>query len=194
MAIGAYPGTFNPPTVAHLAIAEAACQQGALERVDWVFSTVSLGKEQVQLPLLQDRVAVLEAVAARHAWLGVVVTGAQLLADIAEGYDALVLGADKWAQIQDPAWYGGSPRARDEALARLPRLLVAPRPPIELPAPLPPGTQLLQLASVHAEVSSRGVRAGRWEWMLPEAVDFDRDCGAWSDPERYCRQRMSPSG
>ena len=72
-------------------------------------------------------VAVLEAVASSRPWLGVAVTEARLIADIAARYDVVVLGADKWAQVLDPAWYGGSTEARDEALARLPRVLVAPR-------------------------------------------------------------------
>ena len=59
--------------------------------------------------------------------LGVVVTDAQLVADIARGYDVVVMGADKWAQVNDPAWYD-SPAARDAALAALPRVLVVPRP------------------------------------------------------------------
>ena len=38
------------------------------------------------------------------------------------------MGADKWAQVRDPAWYGDDPRRRDAALAALPRVLVVPRP------------------------------------------------------------------
>ena len=38
------------------------------------------------------------------------------------------MGADKWAQVHDPAWYGVDAAARDAALAALPRVLVAPRP------------------------------------------------------------------
>ena len=55
-------------------------------------------------------------------------TDAQLITDIAAGYDVVVMGADKWAQVRDPAWYDGSTAARDAALARLARVLVAPRP------------------------------------------------------------------
>ena len=40
-----------------------------------------------------------------------VVTDRVHLADIAAGYDALVLGADKWAQVLDPAFYESVPRA-----------------------------------------------------------------------------------
>ena len=34
--IGCYPGSFNPPTVAHLAVAESAVEQAGLDRLDLV--------------------------------------------------------------------------------------------------------------------------------------------------------------
>ena len=40
--VGAYPGTFNPPTRAHLAVAAAAREQCGLARVDLVVSVRSL--------------------------------------------------------------------------------------------------------------------------------------------------------
>ena len=177
---GAYPGSFNPLTVAHLAIAEAARERLHLDRVDLIVSRVPLGKEDMQRPLLDHRLEVLRRAARSRPWLGVVVTDAQLLADIAEGYDVLILGADKWAQVCDASYYGGSPDARDAALARLPRLVVAPRPPFELPR-----CEVLQVPDALREVSSTTVRSGRREWMAAEAADFDRETGAWSDPSRY---------
>src|SRR5205085_2352115 len=117
---------FNPPTVAHLGIAAAARSRFGLARVDLVVSARALEKEHVERPLLSDRLAVLEALARRVGWLGVRVTEAQLLADIAEGYDVLVMGADKWHQVLDVRFYGNSTTARDAALARLPRLAIAP--------------------------------------------------------------------
>ncbi len=119
MIVGAYPGTFNPPTVAHLAIAEAALEQGALDHLDLVVSTVPLGKDPTG-PSLEARVAILEAIAASRPGLGVRVTERQLIAEVAAGYDAVVVGVDKWLQIIDPGWYEGSVVARDEAVARLP--------------------------------------------------------------------------
>ena len=179
--VGAYPGSFNPPTVAHLAIAEAALDQCGLDRVELVVSRVALGKEEVRHPLLEHRVEVMRQVADRRPWLDVRVTDVQLVADIAEGYDLLVVGADKWAQLLDPLFYDGSVAARDEALARLPAVAVAPRPP----HPVPPGAQVLVIAAEVAEASSTAVREGRRDWMLPEAAAFDDRTGAWSDPARY---------
>jgi hypothetical protein len=187
VSVAAYPGSFNPPTVAHLAIAEAARRQSGVDRVDWVVSMRALGKEDVAVPVLADRLAVLESVAASRHWLGVRVTPAQLIVDVADGYDVLILGADKWAQVVDPAWYGGDVGARDDALSRLPPTFVVPRPPF--PPPQHPGAVELLVGDHHGPVSSSAVRAGRHEWMLPEAARFDARTGAWSDPERYARWR-----
>jgi hypothetical protein len=173
--------------VAHLAIGEAARVQGAVDRVVWVVSELALGKEDVSVPTLAHRLEVLHSVAAGRDWLGVELTPAQLIVDVAAGYDVLVLGADKWAQVVDPAWYGGDPSARDAALARLPPTLVVPRPPF--PPPDHPAARQLVLGPDHHAVSSSAVRSGRWEWMLPEAVRFDARTGAWSDPARYARWR-----
>jgi hypothetical protein len=185
VAVGVYPGTFNPPTVAHLAIATAAADQCDLERIDLVLSRQPLGKDHTGLVRLQDRLAVLEAIAADRPWLGVLVTDQQLIADIADGYDAVVLGADKWSAVIDVAWYGGSVGRRDREVARLPRLICAPRPPHPLPSPLPPSGHVLDLDPDHHLVSATHVRGGRHEWMTPEARAFDARTGAWSDADRY---------
>ncbi len=182
MALGAYPGSFNPPTVAHLAIAEAAWRQCGVERVDLVVSRSPLGKEADDLARLEDRLAVLEAIVARRPWLGVRETDARLLADVADGYDVLVVGGDKWAQLVDPAWYGGSEAARDEARGRIRRIVVAPRHAHDLT-----GCEVLELGDVHLDVSATAARAGRTDWMAPEAAEFDALTGAWTDPERYGR-------
>lgn len=198
MAIGAYPGSFDPPTVAHLAVAEAAVRQCGVDRLDLVLSEAALGKEASHAVRLADRVAVLRAVAADRPWLGVSVTRHRLLADIAEGYDLVVMGADKWAQVVDPVWYGGSDGARDAAVARLPAVAIAPRP--ELPwardspvraavpdAAVPEGVVVLDVHPDHAEVSSTAVRAGTHGWLLPEAAAFAAETGAWVDADRYAR-------
>lgn len=161
MKVGVYPGSFDPLTVAHVAIGDVARAALELDRLDLVLSTVALGKEDGAHASVADRVAVIEAVAAAgRPWLAAKVTDARLIAEIAEGYDACVVGADKWHQLHDVAFYGGSATARDEALARLPLLAVAPRAGVELPA----GVLVLDLDPAHAEVSSSAVRAGRHDW------------------------------
>jgi len=176
VAIGVYPGSFNPPTVAHLAIARAAVEQCGLVRVDLVLSREALGKEDRDLVAIEDRADVLRAIAATRDWLGVRVTDDRLIGDIAEGYDVVILGADKWVQINELHWYGGSVDERDAVLARLPHIAGAPRPPFDLTGV----TTVLEVDAEHHEVSATDVRAGRREWMAPEAIAFDDRTGAWS--------------
>lgn len=179
MRVGVYPGSFNPPTVAHLAISEAARDQHQLDQVVWSLSTTTLAKEHVDRPLFGHRLEVLEATAAGTSWLEVQVTQAQLLAEIAVGFDVLIMGADKWAQIQEPRWYD-SEADRLQALTGLPVLAVAPRPPVAVPDEF-----LLALHADHAVVSSSAARAGYLDLMLPHARVFAERSGAWVDAARY---------
>ena len=138
--VGAYPGTFNPPTVAHLAIAEAARRPGqprppGPDRVDR-----ASGKSSDRAVTRGPRVGTRGD--RRHPPLagGAYHRPSTHLRRWRPGYDAVVVGVDKWLQIVDPAWYGGSVAARDQAVARLPRVLVVARPPDPLPE-LPPGAR-----------------------------------------------------
>jgi cytidyltransferase-like protein len=160
---GVYPGTFDPPTIAHLAVAEAALSQCELDSVDLVVNRTPLGKAGVRP--LATRVAMLEAVATVRPWLHVAVTDQLHIADIADGYDVLILGADKWAQVLDPSFYS-SGADRDAAVARLPKLALAPRHGLSLPD----GCVVLDVDLSH--VSSTAARAGRVEMVLPEAIPF----------------------
>jgi hypothetical protein len=162
---GAYPGTFDPPTIAHLAIAEAAWKQCGLSGVDLIVNREPLGKSSVQS--LATRVAMLEAVAVSRPWLAVVVTDRLHVADIAEGYDVVILGADKWAQVVDPGFYE-SDAHRDAAVARLPRLAVAPR----NTAPVPDGCTVLDIDM--PTVSSSAARSGRRDLVPAEVRRFLR--------------------
>lgn len=168
--VAAYPGTFDPPTIAHLAIAEAARRHDHLARVDLVVSDRPLGKKHLARST-SARLEALRSLQPGRPWLGVRRTAARLLVDVAAGYDVVVLGADKWQQLLDPSWYGGSLQARDAALARLPCIRVAPRPPFELPEADPPRLEILRVASKHALVSSSAVRAGRVEWAARPCAD-----------------------
>jgi len=97
-----------------------------------------------------------------------------------------VRGADKWRQVNDPAWYDDDPAARDAALARLPAVLVAPRADDDLADLV--GVELLPVGEDHRPVSATAIREGRpgaGAWLLPEAAAFDARTQAWSDPERY---------
>ncbi|HAF69157.1 MAG TPA: hypothetical protein DCL16_08560 [Acidimicrobiaceae bacterium] len=180
MATAVYPGSFNPPTVAHLAISKAALHQREIDTVVWSVSRVALGKEKVSTPTFEHRIAVLEEVADQHTWLQIQVTNAQLLADIAVGYDLLIMGADKWHQIQDPIFYNGDPGSRDLALAELPELAIVPREPFEAPS-----AQELKLPENMDSISSSKAREGSTSLMLPPAQNFDQRTGAWTNVEKY---------
>jgi nicotinic acid mononucleotide adenylyltransferase len=160
----AFPGSFDPLTVAHLGIAETARDHFDLECVELVISRVALGKENLGRVRLHERVAAIEAARANRPWLGLDVTDLQLLSDIAEPYDLVIVGADKWAQLHDPAFYP-STEALAAALAKLPRVAVVPRPPHPVPKDLRldvPG---------YESVSSTAVREhGRTDWLAPEAT------------------------
>lgn len=177
---GVYPGSFNPPTRGHLAIMAAVIDQHELGRLDVVLSQVALAKETVERPTLLDRVGVLQRSVSHIPEISVVVTDRQLLVDIARGYHVLVMGADKWVQIQDPVFYNNSPTERDAAMAALPTLAIAPREGLDIPV-----GSMLELPGWVAEVSSTEARAGNIDAMTPAAQRFDADTGAWTDPDRY---------
>ena len=180
MRTAVYPGSFNPPTVAHLEISRAVKAHCHIDNIVWSVSQIALGKEGVTTPRFQDRLAVLEQVVSDYEWLQVTVTNAQLLADIASGYDLLVMGADKWHQIHDPVFYDDDPVLRDEALSNLPQVAIAPREPFHAPADL-----VLPIPENLVSVSSTSARDGMTSMMLEPARRFDELSGAWTDPERY---------
>jgi hypothetical protein len=160
---GCYPGSFDPLTIAHVAVADAARRQCGLDELELVVSRVALAKEAGHHAPIEARVAAIEAIAAAgRPWLSARVTDSRLVADIAEGYDVCVVGADKWHQLLDVAFYDGSAARRDDALARLPRLAVAPRAGFALPEL--DGVVVLDVDASLAEVSSTAVRDGRFDW------------------------------
>ena len=169
--IGVYPGSFDPPTVAHVNLAEQAVAQLGLARLDLVISHDTLGKDDAALTAIDERVAALTHLAETRPWLTAGTTPHRLVADIAEGYDAVVIGADKWHQLLDPGWYGGTDE-RDAALRRLPTVALAPRPPWTIPgedpaADPPAGVVVVVLTTdpAHHGVSATAVRAGREDWQ-----------------------------
>jgi nicotinic acid mononucleotide adenylyltransferase len=188
--LGVYPGSFNPLTTGHLAIADAARRVHGLSAVELTVSTLALAKEDVAHPRFEHRIEVLQAAVASVEWLDLRVTELQLLADIAEGYQVLIVGADKWLQIQDPVWYGDDPLARDAALATLPTVAIAPRDGLQTPI-----EHTLEVdQSLTSGVSSTAARNGNLELMVPAARDFAERTGAWIDVGRYDRWVTSARG
>lgn len=161
---GVYPGTFNPPTIGHIAIVEAALIQLDLVHLDLVVSRRPLAKDITGSPSLDQRIEVIRASVSHLEQVRVVATDHQLIADIAAGYDAVVMGADKWHQLHDTAFYESSDH-RDRAMASLPRVAVAGRGQDPVPAEL-----RLEVPSTIDPISSTGARAGRTGWMTPQAA------------------------
>ena len=177
--IGVYPGTFDPPTVAHLHIARRAIEQLGLDRLDFTISSSTLGKDDARLTPIDERIAELEAIIDDDGRFAVRSSPDSLIADLADGYDVIVVGADKWAQVLDPVWYGGSD-ARDEALGRLPVVALAPRPPWtdldgDPAGEVPDGVTLvvLEIDPAHHPVSATAVRDGRDDWRARPGTATD---------------------
>ena len=184
---GVYPGSFDPLTIAHLAIADAAVQQAALDGLDLAISHVALAKEDAATAPVAARLAAIERAARSRPWLRGTATDARLIADIARGYDAVVMGADKWAQVRDPAWYGGDEAARDAAVAALPHVLVVPRPGFGIE-----GAEVLDIDPDLAHVSSTRARAGEHHLVAPEArrrVIVDGNNVIGSRPDGWWRDK-----
>lgn len=124
------PGSFNPPTAAHVHLAERVVLDG-YARIVFTFAVRTAGKQPNGL-IPEDRLALLERIAGQH--LSVAVCSHGLYADQAEAATAafgvdevsFLVGSDKLIQIFEDRWYDD----RDEALERLfarARIIVAPR-------------------------------------------------------------------
>ena len=109
------PGSFDPPTVAHAALAEAAL--GRADTVVAVYSVRALPKEgPVPPPLLSepDRLAALRRFCVARPGVVMGLCSHGLLAEQARAARArfpraglwLVMGSDKVLQLLDPRWYG----------------------------------------------------------------------------------------
>ncbi len=186
MTRGVYPGSFDPLTVAHVAIADAAQAAAALDQLHLAISKQTLGKEAGAFSSADERLAAIARAARTRPWLSGIVTDASLIADIARGYDVVVMGADKWVQVNDPAWYANT-EARDEAVASLPHVLVVPRPGFTTD-----GAEVLDIDPKHADVSSTRARAGDHSMRAPEGrrrVIVDGNNVIGSRPDGWWRDR-----
>lgn len=159
---GVFPGSFDPLTIAHLALADAARSTCALDEVHLVVSEVPLAKADRRQAPVEERLAAIDDRRADRPWLRSGVTALQLLVDIARDFDVLVIGADKWLQLHDPTFYGDDEDRMRSALDALPLVAVAPRDGVVLqPAPQ---VVVLQLDDRFGPVSSTAVRSGAEEW------------------------------
>ena len=63
MRVGVFPGSFDPLTTAHLAIADAAIEACRLDHLDLTISTVALAKEHGGHASIEERIAAIERAA-----------------------------------------------------------------------------------------------------------------------------------
>jgi nicotinic acid mononucleotide adenylyltransferase len=135
---GLLAGSFNPLTRAHAALAVAARRSG-LDRVVLAMAPTSLDKEGLERAHPVDRLDWTLSWARRLPWAVVAVSSHPLLVDMVESLQrltvsdvALLVGADKAAQLVDPRYY----QDLEAAMTRLDRaasVLVANRAGYEAP-------------------------------------------------------------
>ena len=176
---GLLAGTFNPFTRAHAALAVAGRRAGC-DLVVLAMAPVSLAKEGLERAHPVDRLDWVAAWARRHPWAAVAAASHPLLVDMAEalgratgGTVALLLGADKAAQLVEPGWYD-DPAAALRRLDRAATLLVAeraghPAPDLGLRArPLSTPAWVPERSATQArEAAARGLPLGD---LLPAVV------------------------
>jgi nicotinic acid mononucleotide adenylyltransferase len=160
---GLLAGTFNPFTRAHAALAVAGHRAGC-DPVVLAMAPVSLAKEGLERAHPVDRLDWVRSWARRYPWAVVAVASHPLLVDMAEalarvtgGEVALLLGADKAAQLVEARWYA-DPAAAMERLERTASLLVAERAGHPVPD-LPVRAQRLPTAAWVPERSATEARA-----------------------------------
>lgn len=194
--VGLVPGSFDPMTIAHAALADALRDLGC-DLVLLVGSARALPKEEHRggapsRPLLDPpaRVESLLAYAAPRPWLGVATSSHGLIADQAEaatrgfpGADLVVaVGSDKLLQIFDPAWYTDRDRDLERLFAaaslayveraddadRVDRLLVSERRWGSAPArlDLPPDVATVASRSIREALR----RGDEWRAWVPAEV------------------------
>src|SRR6266699_4958484 len=134
-----FPGSFNPPTSAHLAMLKQARHFAQLHgnmEADAEVRKHIVDKEAVERPLLLDRIILLDTVLRHHLrHTGIMLFNRGLYVEQAEGVRAnfpqvtklyFLIGFDKIVQILDPHYYEDRDAALHELFA-LADLLVTPR-------------------------------------------------------------------
>lgn len=135
-----FPGSFNPPTTAHLALLRQARRFAQRQQAPiQLYAAISkhiVDKETIERPLLIDRIMLLDTVLHRHVrHAGIMLFNRGLYVEQAYAvYNSFpqvqqlffLMGFDKIVQVLDPRYYTDRDAALRELFA-LAELLVAPR-------------------------------------------------------------------
>lgn len=191
--VGILPGSFNPPTIAHLELARAARSRFRLDHVVFSLSSVIVDKERVEGLCREDRLLLLSLLSREHPWTAVTVVNRGLYSEQVPAFRntfgaadlRFIVGMDKVLQIFDPKYYDDRDRALDALFAQV-RLIAANREDWggdELQALLDeprnaaykdrvrPLTLAAHLKDQSSSAVRRGVEGGSpWEDALPEVA------------------------
>ena len=206
-----FTGSFNPPTVAHIAMLRQAHQymrgQSQPMYLYAAFTKRTVDKEAVERPLLLDRIVLLQQLLQRRLPdVGILLFNRGLYVEQARAIRCsfpkvkrilFLMGFDKIVQILDPHYYEDRDRSLDE-LFHSAELLVAPRGgcgPEDLKALLQqPQNQsfaryihALPFQSMYRDVSSTHIRQDdrRYSHDVPREVQqFMRETRAYAPPLR----------
>lgn len=133
--VGVLPGSFNPPTVAHLELARAARRRFDLDTVAFSLGSVIVDKERVEGLCREDRLLLLSLLTADDVRTAAVVVNRGLYSEQAPAFRAcfgddadlwFIVGMDKVLQIFDPRYYEDRDAALDMLFAQV-RLIAANR-------------------------------------------------------------------
>ena len=175
--IAIFPGTFNPPTIAHIALIEASAQ--VADRVVAVLPR-AFPHKTYEGPTVDERIAMLSAVRPETPF-DVSVTDGGLFLDIAREFRSRHPNGDFWfvcgrdAAQRIVEWDYGRPGVIDEMLREF-GLLVAARqgeykPPRDIAHRVEPLVLRSDMSHVSAsEVRSRIERGQEWRHLVPEQV------------------------
>ncbi len=203
------PGSFNPLTDAHVALADLALESGHVDAIAFLLASRTVDKERVEGASLADRLICLVDHVETHSRQGVLLFNRGLYVDQAEiarqmfpNLDELwfVVGYDKIVQIFDPRYYQDRHDALDRLFARASFLVStrAPARPRDLDDFLarPENRRYadrvlrLDLPVAYQRLSSTRVRDAALYGTIattsvpPIVVRFMRDTGAYQPPER----------
>lgn len=205
-----FPGSFNPPTNAHMAMLHQARRyartHGSMQLFA-AFSKQTIDKETIERPLLLDRIVWLQMALRHHVpRTGILLFNRGLYVEQAQAIHSafpevrrllFLIGFDKIVQILDPRYYDDREVAL-KMLFSLAELLVAPRGNageaelrelLSRPEnqPYARSIHILPLATAYREISSTRVREGNGLHMQevpPEVRSFLRATRAYAPPLR----------